>query len=569
MLWLIAVPALAAIVVPIIAAFRPAWRNSLFSLAHLVVLALALLMLLKGSTASLTGIAVGSSSIPIDLVRDQTACFAVVLAAFTLLALSWFSQDYARGARFGTYFLSLLLFAQAAVNLALLAGDLLALYAGLLSLSFALMLMIGIDFGKAGGAAALRAFATLEVPAALACVGFWLIDARAGTTALSTLSRDFGLLGDSDAWVLILPLVVALIARAGLTPLQNWVVASCRAAAAPAAIVIVAVALPTGGLILARLVVGVIPLGQPWLQILLALGAATAIVAGIGALREGTALGWLAYLAVGQLGLAVVGFTVGTPAGLLAGWLTLGTSALALTLLGIGAALAIRATQHDRVHGLRDALGDPLSRWAFLIGLLALAPLPPLPGFVARRLLLVSLVDVGSAWGAVIALAVVVGTLLLAVAIWRTALEMVIDVRIDVRPGAREASHIAASRAKMPDRQTRLALAMVALPLLVAGLVPSLALTDAVRAAAPLPSPLASLIATALVFLSVVGAAFLRELPLPPRRVARALKPVAYLGRRWRVERLLDPYILIGGTLLALGRLSAFALDQTLGRLAR
>ena len=187
----------------------------------------------------------------------------------------------------------------------LLAGGLFALYLGLLLLSFSLVAMVGLDFAHGSASAALRVFATPEVPAAVALASFWLIDARAGTVVLADLARQAPWLSDGTSPLLVAPIVVALVARAGLAPFQQWVVTGCRAAAAPAAAGIAGLAVPLGGLVLTRVAGAAVPLDRQWLDALAFLGGFTALVAALGALRANTSLGWLGYAATAQVGFAV------------------------------------------------------------------------------------------------------------------------------------------------------------------------------------------------------------------------------------------------------------------------
>jgi len=578
--WLIAGPVLATLVVPALGAIYPTGRSSLYTLAHVGTLVLVALALAAGPTSSVVEVRSGPLGIQLGLTLDRATGGALILTALLLLAVSWFSQTYVRGARHGTVFLSLLLLEQAAVNLTLLAGDLLALYAGLLALSFALMLMIGVDFGSAGGAAALRVFATLEVPAALAFVGFWMIDARAGTLSLSDLPHDANWLSAPTSWALLLPIVVALVSRAGLTPLQNWVVAGCRAAAAPAAAAIAGVALPVGALVLSRLAGVAIPLDSSWLHGLLLLAGATAIVGGIGALRERTALGWLGYLAIGQVGLASLGFLVDTPVGPLDGWIALASSAVAITLVAMAIGLAIRTARHDRIDAPVHLPRNSVAWWSFLVGLASLAPLPPFTTFSARRLLLASLLNDGSAWSMLAAMAVVAGTILLTTAIGRVFLELVHDrwsdqtpSTIDGTPHRRErvagAWPPGGARPKRSIPDGRAALAILAAVLVAFALIPLTWLTSPLGVTPPLPTPGASLPSTVLLLFAIVVAPCLGYLALGRSQPEHSSYLLARIGRRVRLDVALDPYVLIGGALLALGRLSAATLDQTLGRLAR
>ena len=93
-------------------------------------------------------------------------------------------------------------------------------------------MMIGLDFSDTGGTHGLRVLITLEAPAAVALVSFWLIDAQTGTLDLTEVPARVQSLGPTNALLLLLPILIALVARVALAPLQHWVVVGSRVGAA-------------------------------------------------------------------------------------------------------------------------------------------------------------------------------------------------------------------------------------------------------------------------------------------------------------------------------------------------
>jgi len=116
-------------------------------------------------------------------------------------------------------------------------------------------------------------------------------------------------------------------------------------------------------------------------------------------------------------------------------------------------------------------------------------------------------------------------------------------------------------------------LGVLALLVGLAGVAPLTWLGSKLQLALP-PSPAGmDLAATALLVLAGVGAVLLypavqrlTQWPRPQKRLSRRL---VWLGERSRVDVLIDPYLIVGGILLGLGRASAAVLHHTLGRLAR
>ncbi len=586
LLGMIVVPVLAALLTPLLGVLARRSASAFVAFAQLGVVALAISGA-RGAPASLVvGVRGGIVGLHLELALDRAAGLEVLVAALLFAAIGLFSQGFVRGARQATAFFALLLAEQAAVNLVLLASDLVALYVGLLLLSFSLTLMLGLDFAATGRSAALRVLATLEVPAAVALASIWLIDARAGTVALSDLPRLAPWLGRPSSLILLLPLVVALLSRAALVPFQQWVVVGCRSAAAPVAVSIAGVVVPLGGIALTR-VVGAVSLDPTWLQGLAALGALTALVAALGALRETTALGWLGYAAVAQAGFAALGFAGATPDRQAAGWLILVSGALALTLAGFGLALVARAHRGSHRVGLARFPGSLAASLAFGIGLLALAPLPSLPTFTARHLLLRSLLLEPPGGTLALAVLVVVATFLLAVSVWRCARGTSDAIAADAGP-ARWTTRAGTSSLRIAGREPAngdadtapsvdaalvgLATLTVLLGILPLGwIVPATGLDRLLSI--PAAGSLADVGVTALDSLTIVaalGTAVVWERLAyrvqPPKGMQHWLR---WLDRRIPFRQASDPYVVVGALVLGLGRASAVLLSQTLGRLVR
>lgn len=580
---LLVVPLVAAVIVPSLAAGLGRQRTALFPLTHALLLAVAVAALQAAMNAGQIVTESAFMEARFELVLDERRGVALVFGGFLLLVLSIFSRGFVRGARHSTAFLALLLLAQGALNAVLLAGDLFVLYSGLLVLSFALMMLIGLDFAAVGERAALRVLATLEIPSALALASFWFISSRAGTARIDALAQQLVLPSNPLSWIVVAPIIIAVISRLGLVPLQNWPIAGCRAATAPVAIVVVAIALPAGAFVLSRLYGVVIPSQAPWNTFLIGLSVLTAILAGIGAIRERHSLAWLAYLGVGQMGLATLGLVAPTSTSHAAGWIGLLGSALALALVGMGLGLAMRATRQIWIDSLIDAEGHWLTRIPLLFGMMVLAPVPPLPTFVARRVLVADLLSSHSTWGDLAAGGVVVATLLLALAVWRPLVESsplreesaLARTGGDSTGAETEAHHLPVGATARGVRQVpwswEIPSALLALTLVIGclGLTDPFWLPTLVASSLPLwPN-----IAATLLIGVVVGLAFgeptLVSMLGSRRRSARVLRQVGSLWKHWRLDSALDPYVLIGGLLMILGQASAVILDQTLGRLAR
>jgi formate hydrogenlyase subunit 3/multisubunit Na+/H+ antiporter MnhD subunit len=598
--WLVLVPALFAALAPFVAAFAARLRavDVYYPIAHLASLAAAIFALRTPAATLALGLSGAPASTQILLTFNRPVAAELSGVALLFLILAMFGRGLVRETRLGRAFLTLLLWLQTAIAVVLVSGDLFALYLGLLLLSLSLVLLIGLDFGAPGGSAALRVFATLEVPAAVALAGLWVVDARAETVAVTDLAQKAAWLARPESLALSLPIAIALLSRAGLVPFQQWVVVGCRAAAAPVAIAIAALAVPTGAIVMARLIAS-LPLDPSWLLALGVLATATALLASFAALRERTARGWLADIAVAQVALAIVSFAKNDVAASATGWVLLGSGALTALAVGLGLAVATRVAGSDDVRGAGPRVVGWIPAATLALGYLAIGAVPPFASFGARQLLVGRLMNGAATFPDVLCgLGVLLATAALGASVWRrlTAPGLVTfdgphDEPMPSSPvlvATSVSSQRTPQRARAPvlprpgpaeaDRPrlagtSLAALVMASALLLVSGEIPSKELANLIGVAWP-----GELVTTNTRASALVGAALLFGLgwEYARSRLARWsdrwndwLRPVIALQRRYELTRIGDPYLVAGWLLLTLGRVSAALIDNTLGRLVR
>ncbi len=565
LLWLVAAPAVSAVAAPLLAelfAPKTTARGVSFLLAHLACLGLVGFAVLRtpgGTTISL-GSNVGGASFL--LIFDRPAGLELAGAAIFVGLISLFSQGFIRAARYVEAFRTLLLVEQAGVSLAILAGGLASLYVGLLVLSVSLALMVGLDFAAAGRSAALRLLATLEVTSAVAFAAILAFTGGQSSLAFADL-RQSPPGGDPASLILVAPVGIALLARAGLWPLHRWIVDAGRAAATPVAAAVTGVALPLGALVLAHLLSSVLPADSGWPVLFSVLGTGTALVGGLGMFREKSPLGWISYAAVSQIGFAITGFAIGTPKGALAGWLGLTGACLAILVAALSLGVAARVGQQSRLLGLSQVPLGTVGSAVLGIGLLALAPLPPFPTFSARLALFASLIERRAPSDLLLLIGLALATVLAAASVWRA----VFGLEAAPRPAhpPRNAQRLDWETVVPPTILSGLLLALGILP------APWLAkLIGATSASVSAPADFAAaVLLLAAILAGLGGAQQAPRLVEQLRPSKRQFRPLAQLSARLRLDCATDPYLILGGALLLLGRLSALVLDQTLGRLVR
>ncbi|UXY11932.1 formate hydrogenlyase subunit 3 [Kosakonia sp. ML.JS2a] len=233
-------------------------------------------------------------------------------------------------------------------------------------------------------------FAMGRLGTVLLAIACWLLWQRYHTLSLLLLSAQTP---GSDIWLLG---VIGFGLLAGIIPLHAWVPQAHANAPAPAAALFSTVVMKIGlfGILSLSLLGGQPPLW--WGVLLLVLGMVTAFVGGLYALMEHNIQRLLAYHTLENIGIILLGLGVGVtglalrqPAlialGLTGGLYHLFNHSLFKSTLFLGAGALWFGTGYRDIEKL-GGIGKrmPVISLAMLVGLMAMAALPPLNGFAGE-----------------------------------------------------------------------------------------------------------------------------------------------------------------------------------------
>lgn len=238
---------------------------------------------------------------------------------------------------------------------------------------------------------------------AIAC---WLLLQRYGTLNYMGLHEGTSLLPlSSGIWLLGL---IGFGLLAGIIPLHGWVPQAHANASAPAAALFSAVVLKIGlyGILMISLVDAALPLW--WGIVVMLLGMVTAFIGGLYALMEHNINRLLAYHSLENIGIILLGLGAGLTGmslnepvlialGLTGGLFHLVNHSLFKSTLFLGAGAVWFRTGHRDIEKL-GGIGKrmPLISLAMLVGLMAMAALPPLNGFAGEWVIYQSFFRLGS-----------------------------------------------------------------------------------------------------------------------------------------------------------------------------
>ena len=349
----------------------------------------------------------------ITLVADALSAFMLVIAAAVGLAAVAASIRVVDRANQRVFYHPLFHGLLVGVTGSFLTGDLFNLFVW-----FEVMLLVSYVFvafygGPEHTAAAFRYLVLNVFGSAVFLLAVGGLYATVGTLNMADMVRR---LSDPVAYGIdpapvggLTALLIGTFAlKAGLVPFQFWVPGAYRAAPLPVAAMLAGVTKKVGMYAIVRLFFTVFGNAEagvdlPWIPgasplallapLLLAMGIASILVGGFGAVGGDTVDELLAYSSIGQVGFIAIPVAVAAATtsaslrrfGILAALVYALHHALAKTLLFLSAATIQGATGTNRLADLGGLAGrSPPLAGAFLVGSLSLIGVPPLTGFFGK-----------------------------------------------------------------------------------------------------------------------------------------------------------------------------------------
>jgi NADH-quinone oxidoreductase subunit L len=338
-----------------------------------------------------TWLAAGNFNVGLSVLVDPLSVLMMLIVTGVGALIVGYSIGYMDGedeerryfAYMALFVFSMLLLVQGGNLLMLLIGW------GLVGLSS--YLLIGFHHERpAAVAAAKKAFIMNAVGDATMALAFFLLIQRTGSLSFQSSFDWAG--GETGTWavnLVALGLLGGAIAKSAQLPLQTWL-PDAMEGPTPVSALIHAATMVTAGVYLLVRTAPIFEAAKHIQELAAGLGAATLLMAGLIALVQTDIKRVIAYSTMSQIGYMFF---------------------KALLFLAAGIVIHALAGEQDmrRMGGLRRYL--PNTYWAFVIGALALAGIPPLSGFFAKDSILASALAAGT-YGQVLFVVGVLGTFL-------------------------------------------------------------------------------------------------------------------------------------------------------------
>jgi NADH-quinone oxidoreductase subunit L len=389
--WLIPVVPLAGFLLVLLLTKRLQERTAFIAIgaaavAFLVSLAVGLQVLADPATYVRplpTWIEVGDLSVSYDLFIDQLTAVMLLVVTGVGLLVHIYSVGYMHGdSRYSRFFAYLNLFL-ASMLILVLGSNLLTLFLGWELVGLSSYLLIGFWFEKREYAsAAKKAFITNRVGDVSFMVAMFLAFSTLGTLDFLGIFGEAEQLSSGTAFALILLLLGGAAAKSAQIPLYVWL-PDAMAGPTPVSALIHAATMVTAGVYLTVRMSPVLVQSVTAMTFIAWIGALTALLAALIAIRQDDIKKVLAYSTVSQLGYMFIAVGVGA---FRESIFHLVTHAFfkGLLFLAAGSVMHAMANQTDiwKMGGLRKAM--PVTFWVSLTGWLAISGVPPFAGFFSK-----------------------------------------------------------------------------------------------------------------------------------------------------------------------------------------
>ncbi len=347
----------------------------------------------------------------INLVAGPLGVGLSALIALVGLAVSIYAIGYIREGAQEKYHVLYLLLLTGATG-AVLTGDIFNLfvfYEILCISSYALVAYLG---DRSGIEAAVKYLIQGSVGSGLILIGIAILYGLFGTLNMAQIAQNINSVSSLSVFIPLVLLITGFGVEAAVFPLNAWLPDAHSSAPSSISAILSGIAIKVGIYAVAR-VIFTISGASNIFHFLLLLGLITLLVGEMSAFKQNNIKRMLAYSSVGQVGLIVFAFGIGTSAGIAGGLFQIVSHALAKSALFLAVGYMIYRTGSMAISSM-NGIGKrmPFVSFACVIAAFSLVGLPPFAGFPSKFLIVRAALAQGDVLFTVLIGIVLVGTVI-------------------------------------------------------------------------------------------------------------------------------------------------------------
>lgn len=363
--------------------------------------------------------------------------------------------DFAQTQKFYVLFMMLITGATGIV----LTGDIFNLFVFLEITAISAYALTAFYRERDGAEAAFKYLLIGSFASFLILLAIVLLYTQVGTLNMAEIAQRIPDVNPYMKGVILMLFFVGFGIEAEMFPLNGWAPDVYTQAPGPIGAIFSGMVVKAGVYALIRVIFTMFDVSEV-LQLLLLMGIITMAIAEVIAMRQGRLKRMLAYSSIGQMGLVLVAFGIGTQAAVFAAIFLMFNHAIIKGMLFLSATYLVYNSEDKKIEDL-DGIGKlmPFTAFLFALGSLAIVGFPPFAGFWSKLYILMAAADVRLF--AVIAIILVV-----------SVIEIVYYFRVIHRIYFKE--RVSTIEIKIPSFNAKLAMFILALVIVVIGVYPDL-----------------------------------------------------------------------------------------------
>jgi formate hydrogenlyase subunit 3/multisubunit Na+/H+ antiporter MnhD subunit len=249
--------------------------------------------------------------------------------------------------------------------------------------------------GRDGAEAAFKYLLIGSFASALILLAIVILYTQTGTLNMADLATKMPFVPHSVKITVLVLFIVGFGIEAEMFPLNGWAPDAYSQAPGPIGAVFAGIVVKGGIYALIRIIYTIFDLPEVG-EILIVLGVVTMVIAEVAALRQDNLKRMLAFSSIGQMGVVIIAFGIGTNTAMFAALFLMFNHAIIKGLLFMSGSYLVYNTPNKEIKYL-SGYGKkmPAISLFFSLGALAIVGLPPFAGFWSKLYILISVADAG------------------------------------------------------------------------------------------------------------------------------------------------------------------------------